>query len=53
MSVGIKGVEQPPEEVRKALLKLQSSSKFGIWGFWVAIGSLIVAIIAVFIAILY
>ncbi len=47
MPVSINGVDQLPEEGRKALLKLQSHSRFGFWGFWIAAASLIVAIIAV------
>jgi hypothetical protein len=47
MPVSINGIEQLPEEGREALLKLQSHSRFGVWGFWVAVASFIVAIIAV------
>ncbi len=49
MATFINGIEQLPEEGRKALADILKWSRVA---FWVAIGSLIVAIFAVVIAIL-
>jgi len=50
MSVSINGIEQLPEEGRKALAGILRWSKVA---FWVAIASLIVAIAAIITAILW
>ena len=48
MAVGINGIEQLPEEGRKALADILKWSRVA---FWVAIVSLIVAIIAIIVAV--
>ncbi len=48
MSVFINGIEQLPEAARKVLSRIESSQKIT---FWVAIASLIVAIVAIFLGV--